>query len=80
MNRGTTGESMPEESLKDALEKARQAAKELASASAKLAKRAVSKAEAAGRDPSGSAKKVANRVAKELDAAAKEVERILQDL
>jgi len=71
---------MPEESLKDALEKTRRAAKDLASASAKLAKRAVSKAEAAGRYPSGSAKKVANRVAKELDAAAKEVERILHDL
>ena len=82
-NRSSLGDGatiMPEDTLKEALESTRRAAKELAEASARLAKRAVSKAEVAGRDPSGSAKKVARRVAKELDAAAKEVERILKDL
>jgi len=71
---------MADESLKSALEDTHRAAKELAEATARLAKRAESKAETAGRNPSGSVKKVAHRVAKELDAAAKEVDRILHDL
>jgi len=71
---------MTDDSLRQALEDARNAAKELASASAQLAKRVVNKAETAARDPSGSATKAARRVAKELDAAASEIEKILRDL
>lgn len=71
---------MPEDTLKEALDATRRAAKDLASSTAKLAKRMAVKAESAGRDPSGAAKKVAHRVAKELDAAAKDIEKILRDL
>jgi len=71
---------MAEDSLKEAIEATRRAAKELAVASANLTKRVAGKADAAAHDPSGSAKKVAHRVAKELDRVAQEIDRILDDL
>jgi len=71
---------MAEDSFKEALEATRRAAKDLASATARLTKRVMDKAEEAAQKPTDSAKKVANRAAKELDAAAKEIDRILRDL
>lgn len=71
---------MTDETLNDALYEAKRAAKDLASASAKLSRRLLTKAEDAARDPEGSARKATRLVAKELDAAAREIERILNDL
>jgi hypothetical protein len=71
---------MGSDSINEAVKDTKQAAKQLASATAKLSKRLIDKAETAARDPSGSAKKVAHRVAKELDAASREIDRILKDL
>jgi hypothetical protein len=71
---------MAEDSLKEAVEATRRAAKDLASASARLTKRVLDRAETAAHEPSATAKKAAHRVAQELDAAAKEIDRILKDL
>jgi hypothetical protein len=71
---------MTNDSLDDVLRETKRAAKDLATASAKLSKHLLSKAESAARDPSGAAKKVGDRVAKELDAASREIDRILKDL
>lgn len=67
-------------SVHQLVQETRRAARELASATAKLSRGLASKAESAASDPSGAAKKVAHRVAKELDAAAEEIDRILKDL
>jgi cell division septum initiation protein DivIVA len=71
---------MPEDSLKEAIEATRRAAKDLASATAKLAKQMIQKADSAAQHPPESARKVVDRVAKELEAAANEVDRIIRDL
>ena len=71
---------MGSDSLEEALNETKDAAKQLASAATRLSKRLLAKAENAARNPSGSAKKVAHRVAKELDAASREIDRILKDL
>jgi len=71
---------MAEDSLKEAIDATRRAAKELATASARLTKSVLEKADIAAKDPTGSAKKVARRVAKELDEATQDIERILKDL
>jgi hypothetical protein len=68
------------DSLEKILHETKQAAHELAVASARLSKRLVEKAQTAAKDPSGSAKKAAHRVAQELDAAAKEIDEILRQL
>ena len=71
---------MPDDTLNQALSEAKRAAKDLASASAKLSKRLLAKAEGAAKDPEGSARKATRLVAKELEAAAREVDRILKGL
>lgn len=71
---------MADDTLNDALHEVKRAAKDLASASAKLSKRLVVKAERAAKDPEGSARKATRAVAKELDAAAREIDRILKGL
>ncbi len=71
---------MAKETLTDALNDAKRAAKDLAAASAKLSKRLIVKAERAAKDPEGSARRATKAVAKELDSAAKEIDRILKNL
>ncbi len=71
---------MPADTLEDALGEAKKAARELASASARLSKALIDKAESAARNPQGTARKATKAVAHELDSAAKEINRILRDL
>jgi hypothetical protein len=67
-------------SLDQAVTDAKRAAKDLASATAQIARRLAAKADRAAKDPSGSAKRGARRVAAELDKARSEIEKILNDL
>ncbi len=70
---------MPDE-FQEALAETKRAAKELATATARLTRRVLSKADRAAQDPKGSVRKAASRVAKELDAMSAEIDRILKDL
>jgi len=71
---------MTDETLERALGEAKTAAKDLARASAKLAKRILAKAERAAKDPKGSATRAARTTAKELESAAHEIDALLKKL
>jgi zinc-ribbon domain len=80
--RVATGGSAPETTsdFDQIVADAKRAAKDLASAAARLTERLAAGVEATAEDPKGSAHRVTRRVAKELEAARKEIEKALRDL
>lgn len=71
---------MTDDTLEQALGEAKAAAKDLARASAQLARKLLDRAERAAKDPRGSAKRAARTTAKELESAAHEIDELLKKL
>ena len=74
------GRALHSDQIDDLVRETKQAAKELAVASARLSKRLAEQAKVAAKDPGGTAKKAADRLAKELESVGNDVERILKNL
>jgi signal transduction histidine kinase len=71
---------MSDPSIDQTVEELKRAAKDLATASARLSQRLLEKAGTAAKDPKGTARRAAETASHELDAAANEIRRLLRDL